>query len=149
FWETEPSNWNNIVSKSWTKAKVITSNGCISLQLKPYKYKSVRAIDFYIEAKKQLDKHPHFQSITETVSSIQAQKNPIVTTENNSYSGSHVFDSRIPESFYKKSRKHITLTRHSKGWTIKTEKDFFDEETFTMMDLRLKAGEQTTFTYVL
>ncbi len=149
FWETEPSNWNNIVSKSWTKAKVITSNRCISLQLKPYKYKSVRAIDFYIEAKKQLDKHPHFQFITETVSSIQAQKNPIVTTENNSYSGSHVFDSRIPESFYKNSRKHISLTQHFKGWIIKTEKDFFDEKTFTMMDFRLKDGEQTTFTYVL
>jgi len=32
---------------------------------------------------------------------------------------------------------------------IKTEKETFDKNTITMMDYRLKDGEQTTFTYVL
>lgn len=150
FWETEPSNWNGIVSKSWKKAKVITSTENLSFSLKPYDYKSVRAIDFYRSAKQQLGEYPNFKFITETVKSI-SEDNKTVTAHTNmkSYSAAHIFDSRIPEAFFDGSEKHISLIQHFKGWVIKTEKKCFDDSVFTMMDYRLKDGEQTTFTYVL
>jgi lycopene beta-cyclase len=72
-----------------------------------------------------------------------------VTTNKSFYTASHVFDSRVPKEFSLESRDAISIIQHFKGWVIKTEADTFDENKVTMMDYRLKDGQQTTFTYVL
>ena len=72
-----------------------------------------------------------------------------MNTRNESYTASHVFDSRIPDDFFNKNNKAISIVQHFKGWTIKTDKAIFNPEAITMMDFRLKDGNQTTFTYVL
>jgi len=149
FWETEPSKWNAIVHKSWNKASIITPNTTTDLDLKPYSYKSVRAIDFYTEAKAQLSQKSNVQFIIENVTSVIEKKEVSVITDKNSYTAQHVFDSRIPDTFSSDSKQDITLVQHFKGWVIKTEHEVFDDNKVTMMDYRLKDGNQTTFTYVL
>jgi lycopene beta-cyclase len=62
---------------------------------------------------------------------------------------SHVFDSRIPEEFSVENTSSISIIQHFKGWVIKTETDTFVDDSVTMMDYRLKDGNQTTFMYVL
>jgi lycopene beta-cyclase len=149
FWETEPSKWNHITHKSWKKAFVYSSKKTIELHLNPYNYKSIRAIDFYTETKATLNKHSNFHFILETVTSISEKPEILVKTEKNTYTASHVFDSRIPDEFHKKFKDYTSIIQHFKGYIIKTKQDFFDENNITMMDYRLKDGEQTTFTYVL
>jgi len=149
FWETEPSQWNSIIHKSWSKASVITPKKTTDLNLNPYTYKTIRAIDFYTEAKLQLKQHDNIHFIIEHVNSV-TENTPInVITEKNSYTASHIFDSRIPDAFSSESKDSISIIQHFKGWVIKTESENFDDETVTMMDYRLKDGDQTTFTYVL
>ena len=149
FWETEPSQWNHIVYKSWQKANIYSSKKQVQLNLKPYSYKSIRAIDFYKEAKLQLEKHQNFSFLIELVTSVIEKDTVEVKTETNSYTAKHVFDSRIPDDFKISANNYITLIQHFKGWIIKTNKDFFNPDEFTKMDYRLKDGEQTTFMYVL
>ena len=149
FWETEPSQWNDIAHKSWNKASIITSKKNIDLKLNPYSYKAIQAIDFYNHAKKKLSKKENIRFIVEHVESLTEDDIVKVSTNKNSYTATHIFDSRIPETFSINSKKHISIIQHFKGWVIKTENKVFDKNTITMMDYRLKDSEQTTFTYVL
>lgn len=149
FWETEPSTWNSIAHKSWEHATIHTTKKTIALNLHPYTYKTIRAIDFYNHAKAQLHNHKNIHFILEHVESVDESNTIIVKTYNNSYTATHVFDSRIPSAFEQKKLKYLSINQHFKGWVIKTETPFFDTNTITMMDYRLKDGNQITFTYVL
>ncbi|MCF7568243.1 lycopene cyclase family protein [Sabulilitoribacter arenilitoris] len=150
FWETEPSQWNNIIHKSWNKASVITSNKTINLMLNPYSYKCIRSIDFYNQAKSKLVKSNNIHFILDCAESVkESNKKTEVVTKQSVFTASHIFDSRIPDEFLKNSKKYISIIQHFKGWVIKTKDEVFDENKFTMMDYRLKDNNQTTFTYVL
>ncbi|SDS57588.1 lycopene beta-cyclase [Formosa sp. Hel1_31_208] len=149
FWETQPSQWSSIIHKSWCKAAVLTSKKAIDLSLEPYSYNTIRAIDFYTLAKSKLKQKGNIHFIVENVTSVTEDQSVIVTTPDNSYSATHVFDSRVPEEFSRVSKDSISIIQHFKGWVIKTENDCFDENKVIMMDYRLKDGDQTTFTYVL
>jgi len=149
FWQTEPSQWNSIITKSWKKASVFTSKKEINLELNPYTYNTVKALDFYTEAKAQLNTKENIQFIIEEVTSVKDNETVLVTTNRNSYSASHVFDSRLPDEFSVENKSSISIIQHFKGWIIKTENNCFDDTKVVMMDYRLKDGEQTTFMYVL
>jgi lycopene beta-cyclase len=149
FWESGISQWNTIAYKSWKEASIYTSKKSIDLNLTPYSYKSIRALDFYKYSKTKLQKNKQIQFIIESVKSVVEEDVIIVKTEKNSYRASHVFDSRIPNDYFENSKHYITLIQHFKGYVIKTEKAVFDVNKMVMMDYRLKDGNQTTFTYVL
>ncbi|WP_323788516.1 lycopene cyclase family protein [Psychroserpens sp.] len=149
FWQKGNSQWNSIIQKSWKKAAIITSTKDISLELNPYTYNTVKALDFYNKAKTQLHNKENFSFILENVISIVENKTALVTTNKNTYSASHVFDSRVPKEFSTEKDTSISVLQHFKGWLIKTNKDAFDDTKVVMMDYRLKDGNQTTFMYVL
>lgn len=149
FWETGSSQWDSIIHKSWKKASIATSNKSINLKLNPYIYRTIRAIDFYTSAKTQLSKKGNIHFITEKVLSVKEHETVLVSTGKNTYSATHVFDSRIPDEFSIEKDTSISIIQHFKGWIIKTENDCFDDTKITMMDYRLKDDNQTTFMYVL
>ncbi|MBR9915654.1 MAG: lycopene cyclase [Algicola sp.] len=149
FWETDPSPWDSIIHKTWNEASILTNKKHIDLNLKPYKYKTIRAIDFYEMAKSQLAKKTNVQFLIEKVISV-SEGNPLkVTTEKHTYTATHVFDSRIPEIFHTGKTKSITLIQHFKGWVIQTSSPVFDDNKVVMMDFRLKENDKTNFMYVL
>lgn len=149
FWEKNQSQWNQIIQKSWLKASVITRKTTIDLDLSPYRYKTIRAIDFYDYAKEKLNRCKNIKFIIDEVISVKEGKQAFVKTSQSTFTATHIFDSRIPDSFHINSKDHISIIQHFKGWVIETETNSFDENALTMMDYRLKDGNQTTFTYVL
>ncbi|MFT5847098.1 MAG: lycopene beta-cyclase [Psychroserpens sp.] len=149
FWETEPSQWNALTHKSWSKAAIITSHKETHLNLYPYTYRTIRAIDFYTQARAQLNQKANIHFIEERVTSVIEDSQVTVKTVTNTFTATHAFDSRVPEEFSIKSKHSISIVQHFKGWVIKTEQDVFDDNKVIMMDYRLKDGNQTTFTYVL
>lgn len=149
FWEKEPSQWHAITQKSWKQASVKTSKKIIDLNLQPYTYKSISALRFYTDAKAKLQAYKNIHFIVETVESVEETFLVSVKTNKGDYTANHVFDSRLPDAYYKTASKYISINQHFKGWLIKTETPSFNENSFVMMDYRLKDGEQTTFTYVL
>ncbi|WP_100609930.1 lycopene cyclase family protein [Confluentibacter lentus] len=149
FWEKHSSPWDAIVHKSWQYATIKTSKKTIALNLEPYTYKTIRAIDFYNHAKTQLHQHKNIHFILEEVDYIEETSQILVKTNKHIYTALHVFDSRIPEAFLKTASTYTTIKQHFKGWIIKTDVPTFNKDSIVMMDYRLKDGAQTTFTYVL
>lgn len=149
FWERGKGQWDSLVYKEWKNAHFQTSKKHINLKLQSYRYKMVRSIDFYNEAKSSLLKNKNIHFIIDDVILVERLDNVKVSTLTKTYSSIHVFDSRINDNFSKDNSKHTMITQHFKGWIIDTETNAFKSDTFTMMDYRIKDGEQTSFTYVL
>lgn len=149
FWQKDNSQWQSIISKSWETAAVLTSEKDIQLNLYPYSYNMIKALDFYDYAKKKLQTKDNIHFIIESVTSVEENERVLVTTNNSTYSASHVFDSRIPEEFSIQNSNSISILQHFKGWVIKSENECFDDSKVIMMDYRLKDGNQTTFMYML
>lgn len=148
FWETGESQWDFLAHKSWKHADIVTSEKNINLNLSPYSYKSIKSINFYNYAKAALKNCNNIHFVLDEVEHTHEGTNVTVKTKLHSYTANHVFDSRIPTKFYNDNNS-ITIQQHFKGIVIKTPNAIFDDETVTMMDYRLKDGEQTTFIYVL
>ncbi len=151
FWEKEPGKWNHLVHASWDNAFVYSSKKTINLQLHPYRYKMLRSIDFYKDTMFKLSKKNNIHFIIDDVILVEeSQGSTTVSSASNVYKAGHVFDSRINNSFYSESNQYTNVIQHFKGWVIETEHSIFNTpDAFTMMDYRLKDGEQTTFMYVL
>jgi len=149
FWEKGNGKWDDIISQSWSKALFFSSTKKLNINLESYQYKSIRALDFYTKAKSKLNKKNNIHFILEEVLKVENKNNPLVTTKTSTFIANHVFDSRIPEDYYKEKDNYTRIHQHFKGWTIETETPVFKPESFTMMDYRLKDKNQTTFTYVL
>ncbi len=149
FWEKGKGNWDHIVFKSWNAAKFYSSKKTLNLDLNPYKYKMIRSLDFYQDAKAWLSKKENIYFISDEVTNVEEKGLVIITTKNNTYTANQVFDSRIEGSFFNEKDNFTRINQHFKGWIIETESDVFNSDKITMMDYRLKDGEQTTFTYVL
>ena len=149
FWEKGTGKWDSIVIKSWSEALIFTSKKELAIKLPPYAYKTIHALDFYNKAKQELSKQTNFHFIIDQVLSVENSKQPKVITIKNSYEAKHIFDSRITEDYFSKSNNYTKVIQHFKGWIIETETPVFKTDQFTMMDYRIKDGDQTTFTYVL
>lgn len=151
YWEKGNGKWDKLVHNSWGNANVYTTKNKHQLKLAPYRYKMIRSIDFYNDVKTKLKKKDNIHFIIDNVLLTKEESNFItVTTSSNTYKANHVFDSRIEHSFFSEKKEYINIIQHFKGWVIETPTSTFNSlTTFTMMDYRLKDGEQTTFMYVL
>lgn len=147
FWEKGKGKWDHIIAKSWDRGLFFSSEKKLTLDLPPYRYKMLRSLDFYEYAHTTLKDLPNFSFIKDSVGKIDIASS-VVYGKDDSYSGLHIFDSRIT-SDYEKNENSSTLYQHFKGWKIKTAQKAFDSEVFTMMDFRLKYKDSTSFTYVL
>jgi len=150
FWEEGKGKWDSLIHQSWKKGFFISDQRHISLDLSPYTYKMIKSIDFYNYAKRQLKSHNSIYFIKDTITSLEENKSTVLAIgEVQTYTASHVFDSRIPTDFFESDNKTVKIHQHFKGWMIETETRQFNPEAFTMMDYRLKWKNSTSFTYIL
>jgi len=150
YWEKGRGNWDHLIHAAWKETAFISNHKNLALKLSPYTYKMLRSIDFYNDAKSQLKAHNSIKFIQDCVTSVEENETEVqVIGEQQIYTATHVFDSRIPEDFFKESKKTIKIHQHFKGWMIETSKPQFNAEQFIMMDYRLKWKNSTSFTYVL
>lgn len=146
FWEEGNGKWDHIVTKSWSSCKFYSSKKAHNIDLANYSYKMIRALDFYEYSKALLEKRNNFTFIIDTIESIDELN---AVGQKNTYQATHIFDSRIPNDYFKENDGFTRIFQHFKGWIIETERDIFNPDTFTVMDYRVKYKDDTTFTYVL
>lgn len=146
FWEKGNTIWNELALHTWDTGLFLTNKENVEFALKPYQYKMVRSAAFYAFAKEQLTKNSNVKWVMDEVNAIDQQT---IKGLNGSYTASHIFDSRIPDTYHQKKDDYHSLIQHFKGWFIRTEQPVFDPTTFTMMDYRLKWKDSCSFTYVL
>lgn len=149
FWEVGAGKWDSIVEQVWHTAKFESDEVSLLLPLHDYHYKTIRSIDFYTYAKNQLLSKSNFTFILDTIQTIEEHSGLTVIGDNQSYTATHVFDSRIPKEFYTEQSKYTLIHQHFKGVVIETETPCFQPEVFTMMDYRFQYKDSTSFIYVL
>lgn len=147
FWEEGNGKWDHLISKQWNEGKFVSSELSKDLELAPYSYKMLRSLDFYNYVKAELKNSEDIILIKDKITKID-QVTRTAIGEKDNYTATHFFDSRPPADF-KNDEKSSVIYQHFKGITIKTDKDHFDPEIFTMMDYRIKHKESTCFTYIL
>jgi lycopene beta-cyclase len=149
FWEKGEGKWDDIITQLWNKSKFITHSKSTALDLGEYRYKMIRAIDFYTMAKKKIQSAPNIDWVNDEVSRIKQSSPNEIVTPTKIFTAKHVFDSRIDPDFFTGGNKHINLLQHFKGWVIETKEETFDPDSFTMMDFSIKYPKSTSFTYIL
>jgi len=150
FWEKGAGRWDEIIEKSWSKGKFNTNNRSIDLDLYPYLYKTLPAINFYDFAKKQIAQSSTIDWVKDEILKVDKVDRMVeIDGENGQYLAKQVFDSRIDKGFDLEKQRHFTLQQHFKGWLIETETPTFDPTTFVMMDFQVKWEDSASFTYVL
>ena len=149
FWEKGTGLWDQLLRKSWSEGDFFSKEKAVPLALLPYRYKMLRAIDFYTYAKQEIAASKLFYWINEDVQGVENSTPICITGKHGNYTAAYVFDSRIPEDFFHTKDKYTRLLQHFKGWVIRTPEDRFDPTRFTMMDFRLLWPDSTSFTYVL
>ena len=149
FWEEGKGKWDHIVEKSWNTALIKSNNVDLSLPLDGYQYKSIRSLEFYDTAKKQLTSKSNIHFILDHIETIEDSEALKAIGTNQTYVASHIFDSRIPNEYALLQSRYTVIHQHFKGWIIETETDCFDPESFTMMDYRFQYNDSTSFIYVL
>jgi len=149
FWEKGEGKWETIVLKTWAKTIFNSKEQSIPLNFKDYTYKTIRSLDFYTAVITHLKKNNNFHFIYDEVKQLD-QSNPLkVTCTTEIFSANKVFDSRIPDEFYKQKTRYTLINQHFKGIVIETDSSYFDPVVFTMMDYRLQYKNTTSFVYIL
>ncbi|HMT30204.1 MAG TPA: lycopene cyclase family protein, partial [Bacteroidia bacterium] len=149
YWESGKGKWDLIAHKIWEKGFFVSNEVKHQLDMNPYRYKMVRAADFYSYIKKRLEEAPNVKWVHEEVLEVVEEREVVITTPSNAMFARQVFDSRIAKEFYQHNDSSIRILQHFKGWVVETEEDFFNPEEFVMMDFRLKWKNSASFTYVL
>ena len=152
FWEKEHGKWDDILHHSWQYASFYGDDVMKEMDLKKYRYKTLRSGKFYQHAKNIIASASHVTWVKEEVIELnnnEDQNEVILKSSENQFVVQHVFDSRIDDDFFKENDGYTRILQHFKGWFIQTEEKVFDPDKFVMMDFRLRWKNQTSFTYVL
>ena len=130
FWKVSDHNFNDCVKKRWENFTINTRDHTKHIDCKNTPYETIDSELFYNKVLKSLKKNPN----------IEFYKNVNQINFGNAY----VFNSVNNLSEYKNN-----LWQHFSGIEIETDRDFFDEEVFNLMDFDCDQREKVHFFYTL
>ena len=149
LWDDKTNVLESIVYKSWDNAEFIGQSFKKHFLLEPYKYKMVKAIDFYSHFLEKVNNASNCKYVNASISEIVSnQTNNYVTTSIGNFNSKIIFSS-LPKTEKIKFIRYPLLNQSFIGWTIETEEDIFDDKTITLMDFDRDQKDETRFIYVL
>ena len=149
LWDDKTNVLESIVYKSWDNAEFIGQSFKKHFLLEPYKYKMVKAIDFYSHFLKKVNNASNCKYVNASISEIVSnQTNNYVKTSIGNFNSKIIFSS-LPKTEKIKFIRYPLLNQSFIGWTIETEEDIFDDKTITLMDFDRDQKDETRFIYVL
>lgn len=149
FWEKQPGIFEPVVHQKWQQVYFFSNDYSALINLEPYYYKMIRAVDFYEYV---ISKAIERVNITFKYGNVQAAGNEgdkgLIVLDGETYTASYVFNSIL---FTKPAIPHdkYYLLQHFKGFVIETPEAAFNPEEATLMDFRVSQQHGTTFVYVL
>ncbi len=150
FWERGEGRFDKLIHKTWDNIYVGGEQLQKSTSIAPYTYKMLRGIDFYNHFSPKVKAYPNITWLQEEVQYIEEQeKEVLVTTSSQKFTGQTVFSSLYDASIPLKQSKFPVLQQHFVGWTLKTEQSVFNCKEATFMDFSVPQKGNTRFMYVL
>ena len=149
LWDDKTNVLDSIVHKSWDQAEFIGKSFKKHFLLDPYKYKMVKAIDFYSHFLNKVNNASNFEYVNALISEIvsNATENYVNTSIGN-FNSKLIFSS-LPKNDKINYSRYPLLNQSFIGWTIETSEDVFDEKTMTLMDFDRDQKDETRFIYIL
>ncbi len=151
FWSPEPSYLDDLAYRIWDRLLVVSESETLNLNLAPYRYRMVRALDFYRFMRSHLARLPNVHFRHGTVQTIaDGPDRAEVLVNALTFTGDWVFDSRYRSSAYRPlGTNHHYLVQHFLGWEIESATPVFDPQTPTFFDFRTPQHGVMRFVYVL
>ncbi|MBF0695368.1 MAG: lycopene cyclase [Flavobacterium sp.] len=144
FWEEGEGLFESIVHKSWQQIEVGNSFLRKQLDIRPYRYKLIRGIDFYDRCLKILKTNSNFSFEFGDIESVFQTG---ITLNGREISADYVFNSIWEKPELGKSQ--YWLLQHFEGIYIKTASSAFNPKKAMLMDFDTPQIDGTTFFYVL
>lgn len=144
FWEEGEGLFESIVHKSWQQIEVGNSFLRKQLDIRPYRYKLIRGIDFYDRCLKILKTNSNFSFEFGDIESVFQTG---ITLNGREITADYVFNSlwEKPEL----GKNQYWLLQHFEGIYIKTASSAFNPKKAMLMDFDTPQIDGTTFFYVL
>ena len=160
FWEEGSSEFEHLITKSWTSISIHKAAQNYLLPTTPFTYKMIEGLSFYESIIHKAKQH---NNIDWEEATIVAIKDHTVHWEGGSAKANYIFSSILSynpvfkdsisiqslNSLSKNYSKKPFLWQHFKGETIQFETEVFDIETARLMDFNVDQQKATAFMYVL
>ncbi|MEO6220230.1 MAG: lycopene cyclase family protein [Ginsengibacter sp.] len=150
FWEKEVGFFEEIIYRKWNHLFFKTDDESIPLNIYPYQYKMIRAIDFYGYCFQCiiLQENIHFIygniSFGEDRTALKIKiDDELLLVNNNVIIFNSIYEA-APEQ-----KDKFYLLQHFKGWIVESQVDYFKPDQAVLMDFRVSQEHGTTFVYVL
>ena len=150
YWEEGEGEWDDLLSKKWSKVFFGSEDFTNTLDISPYTYKMIRSQKFYHKLWRSIEQKSNFIFVEDSVKKYSEVENGIkVVTNKSTYFGLKLLNSIPDKTVYEKQQKYPVLKQHFVGWFIKTKTDCFDDSMATFMDFNIPQNGNTRFMYVL
>ncbi len=150
FWEKGEGEFDAILHKTWNHILVADDSYSKRMAIDPYKYKMIRAEDFYNTSRTAINGYANISFLKGKVVGIDERDDQvIVTTDSHTFFGKKVFNSIFDYKPLLQQKKYPVLQQHFMGWFIKSDSPVFDREQATFMDFSIPQNGNTRFMYVL
>jgi len=150
YWSENPLSIHPLASKiyKWDHLEFKSGEKTLKKHLGNLHYFHLNSLDFFNSVLTKIRKYPNVTIIKDSVTEIKSFEDKVIlgTSEYGKFVGDFVFDSRLNSTgnFHNKQIKQLFS-----GWTIESETELFDSETFTMMDFSENKKNNFTFFYLL
>ncbi len=153
YWAAGETPFAAVEAQHWGQLVIRTPGFEKVLALAPYRYRMVRAGEFYAFVGVALAARPQqfarLMGRVETLAEAPDGRGAVATlADGRRIAARYAFDSRPPQ-LARNPARYRYLEQHFLGWEIETEADEFDPNTVQFMDFRVLQHEQTRFVYTL
>ncbi len=151
FWTRQPTLFDGIVQREWRRFQFVGEQFDQEIDLGDYRYKLIRGIDLYRQARADLSTCPRVEFLQGEIEHIADNaEGADVLVGGCQYSGTWVFDSRFnPRAFNPDPTRYYGLRQYFKGWEIETAEPAFTPDVPTLLDFRTPQKGAMRFLYVL
>lgn len=150
YWEENKGEWDNILTKDWSKIFFGSQSYLSEVDILPYRYKMIRSKDFYKLLWTSINAKSNISFVEDAVLDYTENDDGVsVNTISSSYSSTKLFNSIPNTEIYNKQERYPVLQQHFVGWFIKTKSEVFEDSVAKFMDFTVAQNGNTRFMYVL
>ena len=155
--EKGAGQFDEITYRQWDQVRLAGPGLDRKESLGEYRYKMIRATDFYQAMDSRIDLCSNIRRIKGEVSNLKEDNSEVILSVDGKHlSAGQVFTSVYFDSSTQKilpypvgQDHHPLLLQHFLGWVIRSEEPVFDPDTPTFMDFDLPQLGNTRFMYIL
>jgi len=150
YWSDRSTLFDHLACRTWDRLRLAGLNGELRVTLQRYRYRTIRGIDFYEHARRELAQLPNVTWQCGQVDAIEhGDEAARVFINREPVTGSWVFDSTYRSAALCGDERYHHLKLHFKGWEIETARPAFDPSAATFLDFRTPQNGATRFFYLL